>query len=34
MQKEITLTEEQIRKFYKEHVDQDYFPGLLEQMTR
>ncbi|XP_005145129.2 thioredoxin domain-containing protein 3 [Melopsittacus undulatus] len=33
MQKEITLTEEQIREFYKEHVDQDYFPVLLEQMT-
>ncbi|XP_057287427.1 thioredoxin domain-containing protein 3 isoform X1 [Pezoporus wallicus] len=33
MQKEITLTEEQIHEFYKEHVDQDYFPVLLEQMT-
>ncbi|KAM9572905.1 LOW QUALITY PROTEIN: thioredoxin domain-containing protein 3 [Guaruba guarouba] len=33
MQKEITLTEEQVHEFYREHVDQDYFPVLLEQMT-
>ncbi|NXQ76758.1 TXND3 protein, partial [Quiscalus mexicanus] len=33
MQKEIILTEEQVRTFYKEHVDQDYFPVFLEQMT-
>ncbi|GAB0184236.1 thioredoxin domain-containing protein 3 [Grus japonensis] len=33
MQKEIILTEEQTREFYKEHVNQDYFPVLLEQMT-
>ncbi|XP_061443458.1 thioredoxin domain-containing protein 3 [Rhineura floridana] len=33
MQKEIILTEEQARMFYKEHEDQDYFPVLLEQMT-
>ncbi|XP_010290621.1 PREDICTED: thioredoxin domain-containing protein 3 [Phaethon lepturus] len=33
MQKEITLSKEQICEFYKEHENQDYFPVLLEQMT-
>ncbi|XP_071977329.1 thioredoxin domain-containing protein 6 [Engystomops pustulosus] len=32
MQKEIMLTEQQIREFYKEHVDQEYFPALQQQM--
>ena len=34
MQKEIILSEEQTHEFYKEHQNQDYFPVLLEQMTR
>ncbi|XP_044275066.1 thioredoxin domain-containing protein 3 [Varanus komodoensis] len=33
MQKEINLSEEQARLFYKEHEDQDYFPAILEEMT-
>ncbi|XP_066848390.1 thioredoxin domain-containing protein 3 isoform X4 [Anser cygnoides] len=33
MQKEINLSEEQAREFYKEHENEDYFPFLLEQMT-
>ncbi|NXU81373.1 TXND3 protein, partial [Oreotrochilus melanogaster] len=33
MQKEIILTEDEAREFYKEHENEDYFPALLEQMT-
>ncbi|XP_074841587.1 thioredoxin domain-containing protein 3 [Carettochelys insculpta] len=33
MQREIILTEEQARQFYKEHENEDFFPTLLEQMT-
>ncbi|XP_059584662.1 thioredoxin domain-containing protein 3 isoform X4 [Alligator mississippiensis] len=33
MQREVVLTEEQAREFYKEHENEDYFPILLEQMT-
>ncbi|XP_006029805.1 thioredoxin domain-containing protein 3 isoform X2 [Alligator sinensis] len=33
MQREVVLTEEQAREFYKEHENEDYFPTLLEQMT-
>nr|XP_020643850.1 thioredoxin domain-containing protein 3 [Pogona vitticeps] len=33
MQRELVLTEEQARVFYKQHEDQDYFPVLLQEMT-
>uniref|UniRef100_A0A8C8VQG2 Nucleoside diphosphate kinase-like domain-containing protein n=1 Tax=Pelusios castaneus TaxID=367368 RepID=A0A8C8VQG2_9SAUR len=33
MQREIILTEEQARQFYKEHENEDFFPTLLEHMT-
>ncbi|XP_055727927.1 thioredoxin domain-containing protein 6 [Salvelinus fontinalis] len=33
LQREVILTEEQARWFYRRHVDQDYFPALLHNMT-
>ncbi|XP_075685847.1 thioredoxin domain-containing protein 6 isoform X2 [Rhinoderma darwinii] len=33
MQKQIMLTKQQVQEFYKEHVDQEYFPALEQQMT-
>uniref|UniRef100_A0A8C5WIS4 Nucleoside diphosphate kinase-like domain-containing protein n=1 Tax=Leptobrachium leishanense TaxID=445787 RepID=A0A8C5WIS4_9ANUR len=33
MQKEVMLSEQQVKEFYKEHVDKDYYPALLKQMT-
>ncbi|KAM4698010.1 thioredoxin domain-containing protein 6 [Rhinophrynus dorsalis] len=33
MQKEITLTEQQVHEFYKEHMDKDYYPAIVQQMT-
>ena len=33
MQKEIELNESQVEAFYRDHVDQPYFPQLVKQMT-
>ncbi|KAL2085637.1 hypothetical protein ACEWY4_018957 [Coilia grayii] len=33
MQKEMTLSEEQAREFYKEHEGKDYFPSFINHMT-
>ncbi|XP_069471918.1 thioredoxin domain-containing protein 6 isoform X2 [Ambystoma mexicanum] len=33
MQKEVMLTEPHVKEFYKEHINEDYFPALLKQMT-
>ncbi|XP_074550568.1 thioredoxin domain-containing protein 6-like isoform X2 [Halichoeres trimaculatus] len=33
LQREVTLTEEQVRQFYFQHVEEDFFPALLQNMT-
>ncbi|XP_047225895.1 thioredoxin domain-containing protein 6 isoform X3 [Girardinichthys multiradiatus] len=33
LQKEVMLTEEQVKQFYFQHVDKDFFPALLQNMT-
>uniref|UniRef100_A0A3B4B3L7 Nucleoside diphosphate kinase B n=1 Tax=Periophthalmus magnuspinnatus TaxID=409849 RepID=A0A3B4B3L7_9GOBI len=32
-QREVTLTEEQVRQFYAQKVDESFFPALLQTMT-
>uniref|UniRef100_A0A674MCT2 Nucleoside diphosphate kinase B n=1 Tax=Takifugu rubripes TaxID=31033 RepID=A0A674MCT2_TAKRU len=33
LQREVLLTEEQVRQFYSQHVKEDYFPALLHTMA-
>ncbi|XP_072300497.1 thioredoxin domain-containing protein 6 [Eucyclogobius newberryi] len=33
LQREVTLTEEQVRQFYAQHGNESYFPALLKTMT-
>lgn len=34
LQREVTLTEEEVRNFYDKDTEEDYFPALLKNMTR